>query len=266
MSHHDGTRRKLDRLVADLGLLDESTLSPDPVTDSQLEGLPEPARRWLRRVGVVGRPPVGNFRVRFDGRIRMKPGQGWMPLRAWQLNTVDPIARIFQMRVDAAHVVPMFGTDSYVSGTGEMRGKLLGLVTVAEGRGEEFDLGELVTWLNDAVMLTPSMLLSPTTTWSEVDDRSFTVGVADGDHRVTARVVLGDDDLPVDFITDDRWYAGTDPPTRTPWRTPFDDWTTTDDGRPLPGRGAAVWCFDDGDFTYIEGTFEPSTFEVDVTT
>ena len=265
MTRHDGTRRKLDRLVAELGLLRHGTPQVEPVTENRLDALPEPAQRWLRRAGVVGHPPVTNFRVRFDGRIRMKPGQGWMPLVAWQLNTVDPIARIFQMRVDAAHVVPMFGTDSYVSGTGEMRGRLLGLVTVAEGRGEEFDLGELVTWLNDAVMLAPSMLLRPSVTWAEDDDRSFSVAVADGEHQVTARVVLGDDDLPVDFVTDDRWYAGTDPPTRTRWRTPLEDWTATGDGLPVPGHGAAVWCFDDGEFTYIEGTFDRSTLALDVT-
>jgi hypothetical protein len=34
-----------------------------------------------------------------------------------------------------------------------MHGKLLGLMTVVVGRGEEFDIGELVTYLNDAVLI-----------------------------------------------------------------------------------------------------------------
>ena len=40
----------------------------------------------------------------------------------------------------------------------------LGLVTVADGAGPEFDIGELSTWLDDAVLLTPGMLLHPRTT------------------------------------------------------------------------------------------------------
>jgi hypothetical protein len=45
-----------------------------------------------------------------------------------------------------------------------MHGKLLGLVTVADGEGREFDLGELVTYVNDAAMLAPSMLLTASAT------------------------------------------------------------------------------------------------------
>lgn len=41
-----------------------------------------------------------------------------------------------------------------------MRGKLLNVVAVPDGHGPKFDIGELATWLNDAVLVAPSMLLS----------------------------------------------------------------------------------------------------------
>ncbi len=73
-----------------------------------------------------------------------------------------------------------------------MVGRLLGLITVVDGHGEEFDIGELVTWLNDAVLLAPSMLLASSTTWSEVHDEAFDVSVTNAGHTVTGRVFLDD--------------------------------------------------------------------------
>jgi len=56
-----------------------------------------------------------------------------------------------------------------------MHGKLLGLVTVARSEGSETDLSELATYLNDAVLMAPSMLLRPNTTFTAVDDRSWKI-------------------------------------------------------------------------------------------
>lgn len=263
-TRHGGTRRKLDAKVAELGLLDLPTRPHAPVAEADLALLPAPAARWLRRAGVVGAIPVRSFRAGFEGEMRTKPGQGWMPLSAWQLNTVDPIARVFQMRVDAAHVIPMLGIDSYVDHTGYMRGRVLGLVTVAEGRGREFDLGELVTWVNDAVMLAPSMLLGEHVTWRAVDEHSFELTVVDGDNTVAAQVTVDADGMVADFVTQDRWYAGTDPPSRARWHTPLSGWVSHH-GRWFPGHGEAVWSFEEGDFAYVRGRFDPDTVEFDIT-
>jgi hypothetical protein len=49
-----------------------------PVTEDDLDGLPEAVLRYLRFMGVVGRPRDWSFRARFEGRFRLK-GMGWMP-------------------------------------------------------------------------------------------------------------------------------------------------------------------------------------------
>ena len=82
----------------------------------------------------------------------------------------------------------MIGCDTYLDGHGQMVGKLFGLVTIVDGRGEEFDIGELTTYLNDAILIAPSMLLGPGTTWREVDDHSFDVTLTDAGRSVTGRV------------------------------------------------------------------------------
>jgi hypothetical protein len=180
---------------------------------------------------------------------------------AWQYNSGLEVARLFRMRLTVARVVPMWGWDTYRAGTGRMLGKALGLVTVADGSGPEFDISELTTWLNDAVFLAPAMLLHPRTSWDAVGDDSFRVAVTDAGRTVSAEVFVGDDGRPRDFRTTDRWADLPGGPVRAPWTTPMAGWTVVD-GLPRPTGGAAVWHLPDGEFRYGELTLRSLVVDV----
>jgi hypothetical protein len=248
-----GMESRFDRFLGGLSL-PSGPGDPRLVTEADLEPLPEPARRYLRFAGVVGRPRDWSFRVRFVGSFRLRQGQKPMPCESWQYNTALGPARIYAMRLDVAGLVPMFGTDLYRNATGRMHGKLLGLVTVADGSGPEFDLSELTTYVNDALGFAPSMLLTPAATWSPVDDRSFEVTVADGPLRSTSRVVLDDQDRIVEVSSTDRWADLPTGLTKARWTTPLDGWTERD-GRPVPTGGRAIWHLETGPYEYAQGRF-----------
>jgi hypothetical protein len=186
-----------------------------------------------------------------------------MPCQAWQCNSGVEIARIFHMRVDVAGILPMVAHDTYLRGRGRMQGTVFGLVSVVDASGPEFDVSELVTWLNDAVLLAPSMLLRPNVTWSGAGAGAFDLRLTDAGHEVTARVFVDDDGAPTDFRTTDRWAALPSGLVQAPWHTPIDGWDVVD-GRPFPGRAAAVWHLDEGPFTYAEARFDPGSVEYDV--
>ncbi len=226
-------------------------LTADAVTDGDLAGLPSAAVRYLRAMGVVGRPRTRSLRAHWAGRFRLGAGRPWMPCDAWQVNTGGEVARLYRMRLLLAGVVPMWGWDTYRAGTGRMLGKALGLVTVADGSGPQFDSGELVTWLDDAVLLAPAMLLHPRTRWEDRGEDRFAVSVTDAGRTVSAVVALDGDGRPRDFRTDDRWADLPGGPVRTPWSTPVGEWTVVD-GRPRPITGTAVWHLPDGDHRYAE--------------
>jgi hypothetical protein len=139
-----------------------------------------------------------------------------------------------------------------------MLGKLVGLVTVADGHGEECTVSELVTYLDDAVLLAPSMLLSPAASWSAVDDRSFDVTLTDSGRRVTGRVHLDERGAPRDFRTIDRYADLPGGPVRAEWTTPIETWDIVD-GRPVPGRFSAIWLLPSGPLPYIEGGLVPGS-------
>ena len=131
-----------------------------------------------------------------------------------------------------------------------------GLVPVVDSSGPELDVGELVTWLNDAVLLAPSMLLRPGVEWAAVDDRSFGVTVTDHGVAATARVVVDADGRPQAFETFDRYVDLGHGLERARWTTPVRGWTTDGEHRRYTS-GTAVWELPDGDFAYVRTRLSP---------
>jgi hypothetical protein len=231
------------------------------VHEEDLAGLPPVAAAYLRAMGVVGRPRTWSLRAHLVGRFRRGTDQPWLPMDAWQYNSAVEVARVFWMRLVVARVVPMWGWDTYRAGRGRMRGKALGLVTVADGSGPAFDTSELVTWLNDGVLLAPAMLLGTPTAWQATGDDSFRVSVTDAGHTVGAEVFLDADGRPRDFRTEDRFADLPGGPVRAPWSTPVAGWTVVD-GRPRLTGAAAVWHLPAGEYRYGELTLADLALDV----
>lgn len=259
-------RAKLMREVARAGL-PPGPGPESPLTEADLARLPDPARRYFRFMRVVGQPRVWSFRLGFRGRFRRSPGEAWMKCETWQYNSGLAVARIFHIRAWMGGLVPILARDTYVHGRGRMRIRLFDLVTVGDETGEEFDVGELVTYLNDGIMIAPSMLLRPEVRWSEVDARSFDVALTDGGRTVTARVFVDERGAPTDFSTTDRFAADLADPkklVRTRWTTPVEGWQEIGGGCRLWTRGKAVWHMPGGEFAYADFAPVPGSLAFNV--
>lgn len=256
-------RTKFLNELAGLGLSALPAQGP-PVVAADLEPLPEPARRYLRFMNVLDRPRDTSFRARMTGRFRRSPTDSWMRCEAWQYNCRPNVTRVFHIRIRFGGLVPVLGRDTYAGGRGRMLIRLLDLVTVGDGQGEAYDIGEPVTWLNDGIMIAPSMLLVPEVRWSPVDSGSFDVALTDHGRTVGARVFVDDRGAPLDFSTTDRFYAP-DPrhPVRTRWTTPVEGWREVE-GRRVWTRGQAVWRLPEGPFAYADFELDPAALVFNV--
>lgn len=237
------------------------------VTEQDIARLPEAARRYMRFMGAVGRPRVWSFRAHWKGRFRPGFKRDWVDCEAWQYNTRVELARYFVIRMNWIGPLAVVARDTYMHGHGRMRGKLLDLIPVVDSGGPELDIGELVTYLNDAVLFAPSMLLGPEVEWVAVDDRTFEISLEDRGTRVRARVFLDERGAVTNFSTTDRYFIPPDNPDlrlRTLWTTPVSDWTTAPDGRPIPARGQAVWHFAEGPFPYADMGLVPESLVYNV--
>jgi hypothetical protein len=258
-------RKRFLKELASAGL-PAAPAAADLITEADLAALPEPAQRYLRFMRVVDRPRDWSFRLAFTGRFRTKPDQSWMKCEAWQYNSRPAMARIFHIRIRFGGLIPVIGRDTYMKGRGRMLIRLLDLFTVEDGAGEEYDIGELVTYLNDAVLLAPAMLLAPEVAWAPVDANSFDVSLTAHGRTVTGRVAVGEDGAPKDFSTTDRFcYDPVNPKQlmRARWTTPVAGWQLIE-GRPLPSGAQAVWQLSQGPFAYAEFRPMPGTLAFNV--
>ena len=257
------TLRLRHKLARDFGVLGlpGSPAPAEPVSDRQLCGLPDAAQRYLRFMGVTGRPADWSFLAHCTGRFRLRPSWPWLPCEAWQYNSSLEVARVFHLRIGGP--VPMSARDAYTRGAGSVRGTMLGLVHLVNGTGPEYDVSELVTYLNDAIFCAPGMLLTLPVTWAAAGNNCFDLTLRDTGHQVTARVFLDERGAPVDFSTEDRWCDLPSGLARVRWTTPVQGRRDAG-GRWLPTHGTAIWHLPGGDFSYAELRFQPGDLSYNV--
>lgn len=257
------------RELATLGLPSEPIGERDlaPISERDLAPLPEPAQRYLRFMNVLGRARDWSFRLGLRGRFRRSRDERWMSCQAWQYSTRLGPARIFYMSLRFFGVVPVIGRDTYRDGHGRMLVRLFDRVTVADGAGESYDIGELVTYLNDGILIAPSMLLVPEVQWAEADASSFVVSLHAHGHTVRARVRIDAEGAPRDFETRDRFYASprdATQVTRCRWTTPVDGFQRVGDRR-LPTRARAIWHPEgEAELAYADFSFDAPTLAFNV--
>jgi hypothetical protein len=219
------------------------------VTAGVLEDLPGPVRRYLSYTGVVGMPWIDTVRLKQVGTFRLGRDRPWMPLTAEELYTTNPPGLVWNARFKIAGLPLIRAKDKYESGKGHMFGKVAGLFTIFDARGDELDQATMIRYLNE-IMWFPTAFLGENISWQAIDDRSTQVTFSDHGKSVSARMFFDGAGRLVNFST--MRYRETDGSfSLDPWSTPITDYGELA-GLKLPVRGKAVWNLDSGDLEYAD--------------
>lgn len=221
-----------------------------PIINAEaLEGLPEPVQRYLTFSGVIGKPWIDTVRLKYSGRFRTGADKPWMPLNVEQFYTTNPPGFLWKARFRMFGLPLMRATDVYKDGHGHMHGKILGLFTVADGKGDEVDQGTAIRFLNEMTWF-PTAYLGDNITWSAVDNHAADVTLHDGPHHVSARMYFDDAGRLLNFIAE-RYGDFGGKYTMASWATPFTEYGTFG-GLRIPIKGLGVWQLHSGDLSYVD--------------
>jgi len=228
--------------------------------ESDLARLPPPVQRFVRASGAVGRPRVQSLRAELDAEMYRKPGAAPMAATSVQQNFLARPTRLFFMK-SRMFGLPIQVFHDYAGERATFRVRVASLVNIVDEGGEQFSRVETVTVLNDMCFFAPGSLVDPRLSWEPLDDRSSRVTFTNGRHRVSATLSFNERDELVDFTSDDRpqLLDGRYLPYR--WSTPIEGYRQLN-GLRLPTRGAAVYAYPEGDFTY--GRFQLRSVAHDV--
>lgn len=228
------------------------------VTDAHLAQLPKPVQRYLRYVGVVNKPIVNNYRIKFEGHMRDK-GKDWFPFTSEQYNTIGSPTRLFFMKAKM-YGVTVPGYHAFKNGNADMQIKLFGIIPVVNESGGILDKAETVTVFNDMCLLAPATLIDPSIRWKAIDDTSAEAAFTVKGTTIHATLIINEEGQLVNFISDDRYAISDGKQYR--FSTPVRDYRSYS-GYRLMSYGEAVWHLPDGEFTYGKFNLKEITYNVE---
>ena len=59
------------------------------LSETDIQQLPEPVKKYLRFTGSIGKPKVNNFKIEFTGKIRKNEQSEWMPFTSEQYDFME---------------------------------------------------------------------------------------------------------------------------------------------------------------------------------
>ncbi len=242
----------------------KSTLGQDRgiLTEEDLKHLPEPVQKYLIYVGAIGKEKIRNFRVVFDGEFKTDPKKDWAKMSAEQYSELKDTKRLYFMQMKMSGL-PIIGLHKYAAAEAIMLVKLAGLVTVADGKGEEMNKGETVTVFNDMCMFAPASLIDRRIQWETVDPLTVKATFNNNGIKVSALLYFNDKGELIKFVSEDRYYSPTGKTYQNiRWSTPAYEYKNYN-GIRISSGGEAIWSFPEGDYCYARATIKEIEYNVE---
>jgi len=233
------------------------SLPAEIVTEADIQTLPQAVQRYLKYVGVVGKPKVSSMRAVLTGEMREK-GKGYFPFTAEQYNFYDEPIRLFFMRAQMfGMTVP--GYHRYIDGRATMDVRIFGLFSVVKHSGDVMNVSDTVTLFNDMCLLAPATLIDNRITWQNVDELTAKATFTNHGISISATLYFNTEGQLVNFVSEDRWAVAD--MKQFPFSTPVSNYRDIN-GYNLPTYGEAIWHYPDGE--YIYGKIEIKEIEYNI--
>lgn len=231
---------------------------PVKINERDIDHLPEPVKLFLRKVGVIGKPQINNFKALFNVEMRGK-GQDWFSMKAEQFNFIPERKRLFYLKAKVKGL-PTVGYHAYKDDQASMRIKLLGLLPVVNiPGGKKMFQAETVTFFNDLCIMAPAGLIDKAIEWEEINEREVRATFTNKGISISANLIFDEENRLVNFISDDRYDINEGKTYR--FSTPLSEFKIIN-GIELPTYGEAIWHYPEGEFVY--GKFHLKDIEYNV--
>ena len=134
---------------------------------SQLDHLPEPVQRYFKYVLKEDQPYISYVRMTHSGQFKTGLGKNWINIQGEQYATTEKPGYIWK------GTTSMFiAQDMYIKDEGRLIVSLFSLINIVDGKGEQYDQGELIRWLGESVLYPTNLLPSERLKWFPIDSQT----------------------------------------------------------------------------------------------
>lgn len=133
---------------------------------NQLDSLPEPVQRYFKHVLKNGQPYISYVRATHDGQFKTGFDKDWINIKGEQYATTEKPGFIWKGTTSI-----FTARDMYIKDKGRLVVSLLGLYSIVDGKGENYNQGELLRWLGESVLYPTNLLPSERLKWFPIDSQ-----------------------------------------------------------------------------------------------
>lgn len=222
---------------------------------SQLNGLPVPVQRYFNHVLKLGQRSVDHIRLTHGGQFKMGLDKGWMNIEGEQYFTTTQPGFIWKGKTW------MFTAfDSYINDSGRLVAWVLSCIKVADGKGDNFNEGELQRWLAESVWFPTNLLPSKWLAWSATDEHTAQLHFRYKNVSFSFTVLFNGIGEIVQMETQ-RFMTETQ---RETWICQFSDYQNKA-GIIIPVRGEVSWRLEKGDVSYANFKVKTIAYDWSIT-
>lgn len=220
------------------------------LSETDIQHLPDPVKKYLSYTGCLGKPKVNNFKIEFTGQIRKDEQSEWMSFTSEQYNFMEIPTRLFFMKA-VMKGLPVAGYHLYKNGMAYMDIRLLSLIKVQYQDGEKMNKAETVTFFNDMCCMAPATLIDKRISWQVINDNVVKARFTNNGITISADLFFNPMGELINFKSNDRYNV--DAKMELPWATPLKNYKEVN-GYKLAGYAETIYSYPDRDLCY--GTFE----------
>jgi hypothetical protein len=222
--------------------------APGTINATAISRLPSPVRKYLQVTRTVGKPGMKVAVLKQRGALRAAADQPWMPFEAEQAYAMEPPGFVWMANAQFKPLVPLLARDTFIDGKGNMLIRLLGLITVADGKGPEMDQGAGLRHWGEIIAF-PEAVTSPHLRWEAIGDSQARMMAEHDGLTMTAVVDFDAQGYPSGFHAE-RYRDVNGKGALTPWSGYCRQWKTID-GRMFPTQWTSVWHTPEGDLEAV---------------
>lgn len=208
----------------------------------QLLDLPEPVERYFRHVLKDGQPFISYVRLTHDGQFKAGLDKDWTNIEGEQYFTAEKPGFIWK------GTTSMFtARDMYLGDQGRLIVTLFSLYNIANGKGENFNEGELQRWLGESVWFPTNLLPCERNQWSPIDANSAKLSFQ---YRSVsfAYIVTFNEVGEITQMETERFMGDEN---RQNWLIKLADYKELN-GVIVPTTAEAIWKLEAGEFSYAK--------------
>jgi len=225
-------------------------VSPDLITASDLQHLPQPVANWLEKSGIIGKPHVHRVWLSQESEMQMSPEkEKWNSAISEQVFNADDPAFTWQVKMKMGPFNIIRGKDVFEYGKGKMNIRLLGLFPVVNESGPKIDEGSIQRFLGE-ISWFPQAALKAYISWEQIDAHSARAVIESHGTRGEGTFNFNNEG---DFIkfTAMRYRGNEVDADRKEWVIEAKEHTTFS-GIRVPSRLEATWKLEEGDWTWLK--------------